>query len=48
MFAIWSLAFWYGGKVVNQGHCDFVNMFKAISGLHHLIKMPPLVLKHDM
>ena len=33
MFAIWSLAFWYGSTVVADGDCNFTNMFKAISGM---------------
>ena len=33
MFAIWALAFWYGGKLVHDQDCNFVNMFKAVSGI---------------
>eukprot|EP00049_Salpingoeca_infusionum_P008659 m.143059 g.143059 ORF g.143059 m.143059 type:complete len:1275 (+) comp14078_c0_seq2:641-4465(+) len=29
VFAIWSLAFWYGSKTVENGWCDFTDMFKS-------------------
>eukprot|EP00045_Choanoeca_perplexa_P017639 m.260542 g.260542 ORF g.260542 m.260542 type:complete len:1285 (+) comp17591_c0_seq13:3177-7031(+) len=29
LFAIWALSFWWGARVVDDGHCSFEDMFKA-------------------
>lgn len=33
MFALWAIAFWVGAKFIEQGHCDFLGLMMAVTGL---------------
>jgi ATP-binding cassette, subfamily B (MDR/TAP), member 1 len=33
MFGLWAIAFWVGAKFIEQGHCDFLGLMKAVTGL---------------
>jgi ATP-binding cassette, subfamily B (MDR/TAP), member 1 len=32
-FGLWGIAFWVGAKFIDQGHCDFLGLMRAITGL---------------
>lgn len=32
MFSLWAIAFWVGSKFIEQGHCDFLGVMKAVNG----------------
>ncbi|XP_063900759.1 ATP-dependent translocase ABCB1-like isoform X1 [Zophobas morio] len=32
-FAIWALSFWYGTRLVTEGHCQFKEMMKSITSI---------------
>jgi ATP-binding cassette, subfamily B (MDR/TAP), member 1 len=33
MFGLWAIAFWTGAKFIEQGHCDFLGLMRAVNGL---------------